>query len=198
MKEQGISFSRHLYQAGTPGPDKCLEVAASSSEIFHVKVSIWCLRSAFFLFFWCGHFRSVCACLCVTEGDREGERKSLCVCVVWVGDIFQSPLCCLLIVLGSCLPLCTINSIICTWPSQPSSPWATVFPSGVSALHAACQTPLAPTSSSPCCLLLLSLPSVGTGLARPRWDPLTFGHHPLQEVERWLGTALASQAAANC
>lgn len=108
------------------------------------------------------------------------------VCVVGAGDIFQSPLCCLLIVLGSCLPLCTINSIICTWPSQPSSPWATVFPSGVSALHAACHaaSPLPPSPPPP---------SVGTGLARPRWDLLTFGHRPLQEVD---GEPLASLAAA--
>lgn len=45
-------------------------------------------------------------------------RMFMYVCVgvsmVVVGDIFQSPLCRFLIVLGSCLPLCTINSIICT------------------------------------------------------------------------------------
>lgn len=82
-----------------------------------------------------------------------------------MGDIFQSLLCRFLIVLGSCFSLCTINSIICTSPSQPASPWAIVFPSGVSALCAACHA---------------GPPTVGTGLARPRWDVLAFGHCPLQ------------------
>lgn len=94
----------------------------------------------------------------------------ICICVgalmVVVGDIFQSLLCRFLIVLGHCLPLCTINSIICTLPSQPASPWAIVFPSGVSALGTACHA---------------CPPTVGTGLARPRWDMLAFGHCPLQE-----------------
>lgn len=79
------------------------------------------------------------------------------------GDIFQSPLRRLLIVLGSCSPFCTINNIICTCPSQPGSPWAIVFPSGVTALGLACH------ACSPL------HPSVGTGLAGSRWDVLAFG-----------------------
>ena len=88
------------------------------------------------------------------------------------GDIFQSLLCRSLIVLGSCFSLCTINSIICSSPSQPVSPWAIVFPSGVSALCAACHA---------------GPPTVGTGLARPRWDVLAFGHCPLRGGTGWTG-----------
>lgn len=54
------------------------------------------------------------------------------------GDIFQSPLRQVLIVLESCSPFCTINNIICTCPSQPGSPWAIVFPSWVTALGLVC------------------------------------------------------------
>lgn len=98
-KKVGITFSSHLYQAGTPWADRSSEVATSLNEIFHVK------RGA------CTHAcRRLCECTYV--------RMFMYVCVgvrmVVVGDIFQSPLCRFLIVLGSCLPLCTINSIICT------------------------------------------------------------------------------------
>lgn len=104
VKKVGISFSSHLYQAGTPWADRSSEVATSLNEIFHVKVCVHAgvcvvLRTSVRVY--------VCACFHV-----------LYVCVgvsmVVVGDIFQSPLCRFLIVLGSCLPLCTINSIICT------------------------------------------------------------------------------------
>lgn len=96
------------------------------------------------------------------------KNVHVCLC-----EMFSNHRCQFLIVLWGCLPLCTINSIICTKPSQPASPWATVFPSGVSALDAACHG----------CPL-----TVGTGLARPRWDVLAFGHCPLQEGrDRWGG-----------
>lgn len=116
-------------------------------------------------------FKCVCRDACAWSPTHPCVHVRLYVCVgvsaVEVGDIFQSLLCRFLIVLRSCLPLCTINSIICTQPSQPASPWAIVFPSGVSALDAVCH---------PC------PPTVGTGLARPRWDVLAFGHCPLQEA----------------
>lgn len=85
----------------------------------------------------------------------------------------QSLLCRFVIVPGSCLLLCTINSIICTWTSQPASPWAIVFPSGVSAHGTTCHTS--------------RLAMVRTGLARPRWGVMAFEHRPLQqgrEVDR--------------
>lgn len=64
----------------------------------------------------------------------------------------------------SCLPLCMINRIICI----SASPWTTVLPSRVSALHTA------PPSA------------LRTGLGKPRWDVLAFRHHPLQEGRgRW-------------
>lgn len=97
-----------------------------------------------------------CGCLCV----REEELR----------DIFHSPLRRPLIVLQSCLPLCAINSIIYTSPSQPAdSPWTIVFMSGVSALGIACHASSLPP------------PTEGIGMAKPRWDVLAFGHRPLQE-----------------
>lgn len=37
----GISFSSHLYQAGTPWADRSSELATSLNEIFHVKVCVY-------------------------------------------------------------------------------------------------------------------------------------------------------------
>lgn len=37
-KREGISFSSHLYQAGTPWADRSSEVATSSNENVHVSV----------------------------------------------------------------------------------------------------------------------------------------------------------------
>ena len=53
------------------------------------------------------------------------------------GDVGPFLVCWSPFVLCSCLPLCMINRIICTAASQPASPWTTVLPSRVSALHAA-------------------------------------------------------------
>lgn len=58
-------------------------------------------------------------------------------CQKVAGDVRPFLVCWIPFVLGSCLPLCMINRIICTSASQPASPWITVLPSRVSALHAA-------------------------------------------------------------
>lgn len=47
-KQVGISFSSHLYQAGTPWADRSSEVATSSTEIFHVK-SV-CVHTCVYMF----------------------------------------------------------------------------------------------------------------------------------------------------
>lgn len=102
-KKVGISFSSHLYQAETPWADRSSEVATSLNEIFHVKVCV------------CTHARArFCTHLCECTHVRMSTNVCVGVSAVVVGDIFQSLLCRFLIVLGSCLPLCTINSIICT------------------------------------------------------------------------------------
>lgn len=97
-------------------------------------------------------------------------------------NIFQSLLCWFLIVLWSCLLLCTINSIIYTQSaSQP-----------VLVPLCFCQGWVL------CALHVMPAPlTVGSGLARPRWDVLAFGQCPLQEArgrqEGYLGEEVASK-----